>query len=72
MKNVIITLLLAAVALIMLGVVAIAITPDPEKRNFEIFNEMVHTSAYPSQSANPLFSDGMKKVIAQSFNRFNG
>lgn len=59
MRNAVITLVLAVSALVVLGVVSIAITPDPEKRNFEIFNEMVHSPAYISQSTNPLFEDGM-------------
>jgi mono/diheme cytochrome c family protein len=42
-----------------LGVVALAITPDPELRNFEIFTEMVHSPAFGSQSENSFFADGM-------------
>lgn len=59
MRSVIGSLALAACALVALGVVSLAITPDPEKRNFEIFNEMVHSPGYLSQSANPNFEDGM-------------
>lgn len=53
------SVILAAVALILLGGIAFVITPDPEKKNFEIFNEMVHSPAYVSQSANPNFGDEM-------------
>lgn len=59
MRSGAIILILAVAALIALGIVAVAITPDPQKRNFEIFNEMVHSPAYQSQSENPNYADGM-------------